>query len=186
MKRTERIFITLSLLCLLPCTILSQTSFYRVINGSVALTSSAPLELIKARSSRVQAIVDPTRRSFKFSIPINSFQGFNTDLQRQHFNTNYMESSMYPEATFVGNFIEGIDLTTDGTHQVRAKGRLTIHGVSRERIITGTIRIQGGKLRISSDFSVLLEDHNIAIPKIVYQKIAEEIKIHIQAELGQS
>lgn len=97
-----------------------------------------------------------------------------------------MESSMYPEATFVGNFIEGIDLTTDGTHQVRAKGRLTIHGVSRERIITGTIRIQGGKLRISSDFSVLLEDHNIAIPKIVYQKIAEEIKIHIQAELGQS
>ena len=55
-----------------------------------------------------------------------------------------------------------------------------------ERIIKATVRITNGKLYISSNFSVLLEDHNITIPKIVNQKIAEEIQISIEAEMAQS
>ena len=97
-----------------------------------------------------------------------------------------MESQRYPEAMFTGNIIEGIDLNKNGVYTVRAKGKLTVHGISRERIIKSTMRISNGKLYISSDFSVLLEDHNITIPKIVNQKIAEEIQIHIEAEMAQS
>lgn len=186
MKPFERNFITFSLLFLLPCTVLSQTSFYRVIRGNVAMSSRAPLELINARSSSVQAIIDPARKSFKFNIKITSFEGFNSTLQRQHFNSNYMESSVYPEAKFVGNIIEDLDFKKEGTFTVRAKGKLTIHGVTRERIIKSTIKIQSGILQINANFSVLLEDHNIMIPKIVNQKIAEEIQIQIDAKLAQS
>lgn len=186
MKMFERNFITISLLFLLPCTILSQTSFYRVISGNVALSSRAPLELINASSSKVQAIIDPARKSFKFTVPINSFTGFNAALQRQHFNSNYMESQIFPEAQFHGTIIEDLDFRKDGTYTIRAKGKLTIHGISQERIIRSTLKIQQGKLQITANFSVLLEDHNITIPKIVNQKIAEEIQIQIEAKLAQS
>ncbi|GAB5554672.1 MAG: hypothetical protein Sapg2KO_42630 [Saprospiraceae bacterium] len=97
-----------------------------------------------------------------------------------------MESSIYPEAKFVGNIIEDLDFRKEGTFTVRAKGKLTIHGVTRERIIKSTIKIQSGILQINANFSVLLEDHNIMIPKIVNQKIAEEIQIQIDAKLAQS
>jgi polyisoprenoid-binding protein YceI len=186
MKPFERNFITLSLLFLLPCTILSQSSFYRSLSGKVALTSRAPLELINARTNSVQAIIDPSRKSFRFTVPINRFEGFNSALQRQHFNTNYMESSSYPNAEFSGIIIENLDFSKDGNYDVRAKGKLTVHGITRERIIRSNLRISQGRIYISSNFSVLLEDHNIQIPKIVNQKIAEEIQIQINAELAQS
>lgn len=186
MKPFERNFITLSLLFLLPCTILSQSSFYRAINGKVALSSRAPLELIDARTNSVQAIIDPSRKSFRFTVPINSFEGFNSVLQRQHFNTNYMESGSYPNAEFSGSIIDNIDFSKDGSYDVRAKGNFTVHGITRERIIRSNIRISQGRMYISSNFSVLLEDHNIQIPKIVNQKIAEEIQIQVTAELAQT
>ena len=97
-----------------------------------------------------------------------------------------MESQVYPEAQFTGSIIEDVDFRKEGTFTVRAKGKLTIHGVSRERIIKSTLRIQSGILQIIANFSVLLEDHNILIPKIVNQKIAEEIQIQIDAKLAQS
>jgi len=97
-----------------------------------------------------------------------------------------MESGSYPEAKFSGKIIEDLNILEDGNYTIRAKGQLEIHGVSRERIIKSTLRIKQGRLYLQSDFSVLLEDHNITIPKIVNQKIAEEIKIRINAELAQS
>lgn len=184
MNALERAFITLILFSI-PCTILSQTSFYRVISGQIALSSNAPLEVIKASTSSVRAIIDPSRGSFRFSTPINSFRGFNSALQKKHFNTNYMESDRYPDARFEGNIIEKIDFRQDGVYTIRAKGQFSVHGVSRERIIKGTLRVKNGKLYLESDFSVILEDHDITIPKIVNQKIAEEINIHVEAELAQ-
>jgi polyisoprenoid-binding protein YceI len=97
-----------------------------------------------------------------------------------------MESSRYLEAEFSGVILEDIDFRQDGSYEVKAKGKSTIHGTTRERIIRSSLRISEGRLYISSDFSVLLEDYNIRIPKIVNQKIAEEIQIQVTAELAQS
>ena len=42
---------------------------------------------------------------------------------------------------------------------------------------------EGGKVTLTAAFTVLLEEHGIAIPKIVYQKIAEEISVELVATL---
>ena len=90
-----------------------------------------------------------------------------------------MESEKYPYARFKGKIIEDIDYRTTGTYKVRAKGILSMHDVEMERIIKGTLKIGVGVIQINSDFSVLLEDHNIKLPKIVNQKIAEIIDIKV-------
>ena len=154
-----------------------QAQNYRSVTGEIHFKSDAPLELIEARSDKLQGVIDATKRNFAFKVSIKKFDGFNSSLQREHFNENYLETDEFPTATFSGRIIEKIDFSKDGVYQIRAKGKLKIHGVTQERIIKSTLEIKGDKLLVNSKFTVLLVEHNIAIPKIVYQKIAEEIAV---------
>lgn len=154
---------------------------YTITKGSISFKSDAPLELIEAESSQLKGLIDFSNGNFAFSVPMSSFQGFNSALQREHFNENYMESTKFPKATFAGKIIENVDPDKNGEVQVRAKGKLNIHGVEQERIIKSTLSIQDGRVQVMSTFTVLLQDHNIAIPKVVQQKIAQEIYVTIQA-----
>jgi len=151
--------------------------------GSITFKSDAPLELIQATSNEMKGIIDIDKNAFAFSVYMNSFQGFNSPLQREHFNENYLETVKFPKASFSGKIIETIDWTQDGTYEVRTKGKLQIHGLQQERIIKSTVVIAGGKIKLDAKFTVLLEEHQISIPKIMFQKIAEEIQVTIGAQL---
>lgn len=176
----------LSLLLLLLAGIVSFAgkkagSIYEIKDGSVYFKSDAPLELIEARSSKLKGLIDIEKQTFAFSVLSESFEGFNSALQREHFNENYLESNKYPKSTFSGKIIEKVDLSKDGEYIVRAKGKLMIHGVEQERIIRSTITVKKGIVSIHSSFTVLLQEHNITIPRVVHQKIAEEISVEINA-----
>lgn len=152
-------------------------------NGKVTFRSDAPLELITASSPELRGAVDISSRSFTFSVTNRSLKGFNSPLQQEHFYENYIEAGSYPVSTFKGKIIEQTDLTIPGNYQVRAKGILDIHGVAQERIIKVNMQVKNGQIAVTSEFLVPLSDHNITIPRIVYQKIAEEIVVTVEAVL---
>ncbi|RMG76309.1 MAG: YceI family protein [Bacteroidetes bacterium] len=174
----------LSFLCINGLISLCAQSVFFIEKGTVYFKSDAPLELIEATSKELKGAIDAQKRTFAFTVEMATFEGFNSPLQREHFNENYLESHLYPQASFLGKIIENVDLTKDGTYTVRAKGQLSIHGITQERIIKSTVVVKKGKLRVESDFTVFLKEHDIAIPKIVYQKIAEEIKVRIRADFA--
>ena len=156
---------------------------YSIEKGAINFSSNAQLELIKASSDKVQGLLDPSTNQFAFTIDIKSFQGFNSQLQREHFNEKYMESEKFPKARFSGKIIETVDFTSDGVFDVRAKGDLEIHGVKQTRIIKSKMIIRNGQVDIESKFMVPLSDHNITIPNIVSQKIATEIEVDFKATM---
>lgn len=164
---------------------LAQAALFEVTKGMVNFHSDAPQELIKASSSNLTGILDMDKHNFAFRIRIISFMGFNSPLQREHFNENYMESSRFPEASFSGKIIEDADLRKDGTYTVRAKGKLNIHGIQVERIIKVRITVKRGIMTVSSDFIVSLADHGIKIPRVVDEKLAPDINVSITATLEQ-
>jgi len=172
----------LVLLCFL-CDAEAQQKF-STNKGVISFVSKAQLELIQATSGQMQGILDPATNQFAFLVDIKSFQGFNSSLQRQHFNDNYMESEKFPVAKFSGKIIEQVEFTKDNTVEVRAKGELDIHGQKQVRIIKGKITVKGNVVTIEAQFQVPLSDHNITIPKIVNQKIATEINVDISATLS--
>lgn len=159
----------------------AQNTIYRTSNGTVSFKSDAPLEIITASSRKMEGVIDADALSFAFSVQIRSFEGFNNGLQRQHFYENYMETDKYPVATFSGKLIEHVDLRVPGTYSVRAKGLLAIHGRSKERIIKAEITSTGDELKTKAMFMVPLVDHQIEVPRIVNQKIAQEIMVTISA-----
>lgn len=164
----------------------NEEKIFRCLTGHIYFRSDAPLEIIEARSQRLRGALNPENQSFAWSVEVRSFEGFNSPLQKEHFNENYLESERFPEATFKGKIIEKIDFSQNGVYSVRAKGKLLIHGVEQERIIKGQMEITGNKLHIEANFTVPLADHNISIPRIVHQKIAQEIMVTVEADLTKS
>ena len=157
-------------------------SVYIVKKGQVVFHSNAKLELIKATSSQLKGVIDAEKRVFAFTIDMKSFDGFNSPLQKEHFHENYMESDKFPVATFTGHIIEEDDFTKDGNYNVRAKGKLTIHGVEQERIMQGDLTVKGGIIKLVCLFTVSLAEHDIKIPRIVHEKLASEINVAVNAE----
>jgi len=183
LKRTVILLSSFVLLCF--STAFSQSgNLYFTKAGKVSFTSDAPLEMIKAASDQLAGILNTDDRSFSFSIPMTSFEGFNSSLQRTHFNENYMESEKFPNSTFNGKVIEEVDFMQSGTLRVRAKGQLNIHGITQDRIIRCNVVVNSAGIRVDTDFTVPLNDHEITIPSVVQQKIAEMIDVKIGFNLS--
>lgn len=156
---------------------------FKVESAQVSFFSKAPKELIEASSTDLRGVLDLAKGSFAFTVDIATFQGFNSPLQRQHFNENYMESAVHPLAQYTGKIIESLDLSRDGVFPIRTKGKFTVHGVSIERIVPCTVTVKRGKVSLHAEFIVLLLDHRIKIPRVVYDKLAPEIAVTVNATL---
>ncbi|HJW29561.1 MAG TPA: hypothetical protein VJ508_09970, partial [Saprospiraceae bacterium] len=53
--------------------------------GNVSFVSDAPLEIIKAHSPNLRGVIDPGTKTFAFIVNMNSFMGFNSEIQHVHF-----------------------------------------------------------------------------------------------------
>lgn len=146
--------------------------------ASIRFFSETPVENIDATSKTAVALINTTSGQISFKVNIKSFV-FPDKLMQEHFNENYMESDKIPGADFSGVIENKPDLSKDGTYNVNVKGKLTVHGVTKERTIPATITVKGGVITATSKFKVKCVDHNIEIPKIVMAKIAEEIEVTV-------
>jgi polyisoprenoid-binding protein YceI len=144
----------------------------------ITFFSSATLEDITAKNEKATSIINLTSSEIAFSVPIKSFQ-FEKQLMQQHFNERYMESDKFPKATFAGK-IEGFPTGSTSAQQVKASGKLTIHGVVRDVTIPGTIEATASGIVIKTKFLVKLADYKIQIPKLLWQNIAEQVEVTIE------
>ena len=167
------------LLCFLANLVFGQ--IYNTNFGTVKFKSEAPLEIIKAESDQLKGALSLEKKSFAFKLFIRSFDGFNSPLQKEHFYENYMEVKSFPESVFKGKILEDIDISL--AKDYRAKGVLSIHGITNEIIIDVHLEPSENGLLFTSNFDVALKDYKIDLPRIVYQKIAEVINIEVSGEL---
>lgn len=149
--------------------------------GTISFHSHTILENIDAENNSVMAILDVNKKSMAFSCMMKQFV-FPRKLMQEHFNENYVESDKFPKATFSGSFTEEVQLEKDGTYPVTVKGKLTIHGVTKEVQVPGTLVIQGGVITGTTSFKLNPTDYNISIPFIVRDKIEKENTVKVKIE----
>jgi polyisoprenoid-binding protein YceI len=153
-------------------------------SGKINFFSSASLEDIEAKNKTVTAVLDSKTGAIQFAALMKSFE-FEKQLMQQHFNENYVESDKYPKGEFKGVIVNNGDINyaKDGVYKAKVKGKMTIHGVTKDVETTGTIKVDGGKINANSVFNVLLSDYNIKIPSVVKDKISKTIKISVDCQL---
>jgi polyisoprenoid-binding protein YceI len=155
---------------------LAQGGMFATAAGNTRFSSETPMENIYAENKKTQVLLNTATSELAVKMNMRDFV-FPNKLMQEHFNENYIESAKYPAGTFSGKLDQTIDFTKDGTYDASTTGNFTIHGVSKNRTIKGKIKIEGGKITITSDFEVALTDHKIEVPQIVFVKIAQSIKV---------
>ena len=164
------------LLALLFIGFQSKAQLFSTTTGEVSFFSKTPMEDIDAVNKSVNSIINTATNDVAVQMRITNFV-FPNKLMQEHFNENYLESEKFPSATFKGKIKESVDLTVAGTYPISASGSATIHGVTRPIELKGTIVSTGTSLALNCVFDVKLVDYNVRIPKIVFAKIAEVIKV---------
>jgi hypothetical protein len=145
--------------------------------GQVSFFSDATIEDIEAVNTVVGSMYNVSTGEIVYILKIRDFV-FPKALMREHFNEKYMESEKFPKATFQGK-VSGYDPAATGSQKVKASGKLSIHGVTREIDVPGTMENINGRVQLKSRFMLKLADYNVKIPTIVWQNIAEQVEVRI-------
>lgn len=161
---------------------LSSDSSEKVIcrQGSVSFFSYTSVENIKAQNNQVSSIIDFDNSKIAVSMLMNAFV-FEKALMREHFNESYIESDIYPKATFEGEIID-FEPEFKGSQIKIIKGLFTMHGVSEELEIKTKIERSGAVLTLSGNFETLVETYDINIPPLLAGNIAKTISVDFRFE----
>jgi hypothetical protein len=175
--------VTLACLLVLATSVNAQDRYFTK-TGTIEFYSKATMEDIEAKNKTVTAILDSKTGALQFSVQMKGFE-FEKALMQEHFNENYVESGKFPKAEFKGALTNNlaVNYTKAGTYPVTVKGKLTLHGVTKDVEAPGTIKVDGGKLEGKSTFTIQLSDYKISIPSVVKEKISNSIKIIVDTKL---
>jgi hypothetical protein len=179
MHITKRFF-----LLVMPITIGHALSaqIYMAKTCEISFSAPTPVEDIAAVNTAVKPLLNTNTGDLQMKIVMTAFV-FEKPLMQEHFNENYVESEKFPNAFFKGKLDQKIDFSKDGEYKVTATGKLTIHGVEKDRTIDGTVKVKGKEIMLSSAFKVTFADHQIIIPALYSGVIPPDAQIKMNALL---
>ncbi|WP_213522873.1 YceI family protein [Nonlabens sp.] len=151
--------------------------------GSIHFEASVPsFEPIQATNNSTTVVLDD-QGNLAALVLIKGFR-FPIALMQEHFNENYMESDDYPKATLRGALLNYENYLKDGSRQtLRFKGTLEMHGVINDiEIPVELVSTQKG-CKLHADFKINPTDYKIDIPSVVRKKIADQIKVAVDATM---
>lgn len=141
-------------------------------------------KLPKAENKTVIASLDTKTGKLAFEVNIKNFAFSNPRIQ-EHFNgAGWMNSDQFPTATFKGDItnLAAVNFSKDGSYLAAVKGELTLHGVTKPVEASGIIVVNGTSIRMTSDFTIKLEDYGVNGGAIAAGKVSKEPTITVAAE----
>jgi len=168
---------------LISATLVAQDKYFTK-SGNIQFSSKGAIETIEATHRSVTCVLDSKTGDIQFAVLMKGFE-FRKALMQEHFNENYVESDKYPKAEFRGQIINNseVNYTKDGTYTVHIKGKLTLHGQTKDVEADGKITVKDGKLLAASKFKILMSDYDIDIPGAVTQNMSDTINITVNCTL---
>lgn len=103
-------------------------------------------------------------------------------LRNRHMREEYLETDDFPFTTFDG-VIAAVGEHPDGGLRITSPGTFSVHGVEQTRTIDCRVRPDGEGYRVGCAFMVSLSDHDIRIPRVMFLKLAEQVRVEIDFRL---
>lgn len=144
-------------------------------NGKVSFFSYASSENIKATNNQALSLFEPNTKKIAVSILMSAF-GFEKSLMQEHFNDSYIESEIYPKATFEG-VVLNFDKNFSGTQTKIIKGDFTLRGITKPLKIKADITKTYKNYIITGEAELNIKDYKIKIPEILSKRIAQTVKV---------
>lgn len=149
-------------------------------NGKITFEASVPaFEEIKAKNEGVTCVINTKSSEIATLAIVKGFR-FKVALMEEHFNENYIESDKHPKATFKGK-IENFDFAkvTSQAKEYTIKGKLELHGKTKDITITATIKKTNDGTAFVSNFTINTDDFGIQIPSVVSKKVSKKVAVSL-------
>ncbi len=165
--------------------VFAQDKFFTK-SGKIVFDATSPKspENIIGVNKTTTCVVDTKTGALQFAVLMKGFE-FEKALMQEHFNENYVESNKFPKAEFRGALADpgSVSYSKEGVYSVKVKGKLTIHGETKDVESDGKISVKGGKVQATATFPVILSDYGVNVPQLVADKVAKIAKISIDCLL---
>jgi len=158
----------------------------------VRFISDAPVEDFDGTTTHIDGYVyfdgpfleeniDLKSSEFYFEVDLNDLDT-GIGLRNRHMRENYLETDQFPFAHFSGKLTE-VHQAADSSFEVRIEGQMFIHGIRRDWETTVLVTIIYGGYRVQTAFDVALPDFKIKIPKLMFLKISEIVRLELDFHL---
>lgn len=178
--------ISILLIAALSIASVSNAQKFFTKTGKITFDATAPKspENIDAVNKNSICVIDAKTGEVQFSVLMKGFE-FERALMMEHFNENYVESDKFNKTTFKGTITnnESINYAKDGIYPAKVKGKLEMHGQSKDLETEGKITVKAGKVQVTANFNAQFDDFKIAIPQLVADKVAKFAKITVDCTL---
>jgi len=174
-----KIFISLLLLALII-----YPAEYQVDKSKqnlVKFISNAPIEDFEGVTSKIDGYLaidesDLLKNSnLYFEVDLRTLDT-GIGLRNRHMRENYLHTDKYPYTNFKGNIIYS-EKVSDTEQKVTVDGTMYIHGKTKPMKINGNLFKTESGYRVKAYFEVKLTDYNIEVPKLMFMKISENMKL---------
>ncbi|PKP21052.1 MAG: YceI family protein [Bacteroidetes bacterium HGW-Bacteroidetes-21] len=151
--------------------------------ATIVFVSETAIINIAGKNEKVVSFLKVNTGEIAFAVRMTDFT-FELPLAGEHFNENYAESEKYPMASFKGKITnyEMVDLKTPGVYPVMVTGELTMHGKTNSITEKAMLTVTNDTVQGFCLFKLRPEEYGIKIPKLVREKIAEEVTITINVD----
>ena len=174
------VFLVLAVLLAAPA-FAAQAQVYYTETGHAEFTSKVPMHTFIGTSQHLVGQIDLVDGTVDFYLDLTTLE---TGIgKRDKDMRKTLETDEYPFAEFYGTLVSDFDTNSTALQPVRVRGDFTIHGVTREIEVEGSLQKTAGTLRVLGDWKLNLEDYDITPPSLVIVKVDPVQDIHINAVL---
>jgi hypothetical protein len=155
--------------------VLAQTNEFIERQGQVTFFSYTSVENIQATNNQVLSLFHPDKQEIAVSILMRAFV-FKKSLMHEHFNESYIESDLYPKATFNGKLTD-FDPNAGDTQTKIIQGSFTLKDITKAIEVKATITKIDNGFTISGSLEVMIDDYNIKVPPLLSPNISKKIEV---------
>lgn len=175
------IAIVLSFLMVQASETADEDIIYYTESGKAEFHSSVPLDEFTGTTEHLTGMIDLHNNEIDFFVDLETLDTGNDRRDRDMYRTLNVEE--FPFAEFTGSLSSGFDENDTSTQEVEATGEFTVHGVTRDLAVKGTLQKLEDSLILQAEWVLDITDFDIEPPGILFYRVADEMDVKIEATL---
>ncbi len=159
---------------------ISAQSYYTE-DGKAIFKSKVPLHNFTGSSENLVGMIKLEDMSVDFYLDLETLDTGNGKRDKDMKLT--LETEKHPFGEFFGKITTDFDPELSTEQDVTVVGNFTIHGITQEVEINGTLTATDDGLLVKAAWILNLKDYEIRPPKLLFVKVDEKQEIEIEALL---
>lgn len=160
---------------------ITQSQSFKTESGHAEFKSEVPLHSFVGSSDHLVGKISLQDSVVDFYLDLTTLDTGNDKRDKDMRET--LETEKYPFAEFFGKLVTDFNPDKSSKQKVMVSGEFTIHNVTKETTIQGTLQKTDDGLSVEANWTLDMTDYNIKPPGILFYRVEEKIDIQIKALL---